>query len=280
MFEDQTNNPAGAPPANLPTEPDDMFAGVEGEEASAAPEQPNALDAGLLKKTAPAAPPRPSAPAPTPAPRIQTTASTPPMEEAQTAYTMREPILGKIILFIVLAAVLGGLGYGAWWVYNNLYKGGALGNMIPAGTEQPATTPPTNTEPAAAPTTTEGLPETTETATTSNVTSDMNNDSILFGEQIDSDKDGLDDIREKELGTDPNNADTDKDGLKDGDEVIIWHTNPLNPDTDGDGYLDGEEVQNGYNPLGPGKLQILPSQTGSTSTGATSTNATGTNVNI
>ncbi|MBU0545761.1 hypothetical protein KKA13_00710 [Patescibacteria group bacterium] len=268
MFEDQ-NNPAGTPPTNLPMEPDDMFADLESPEASAGlPEQPNALEAGMLKK---AAPPRPSAPTPTPAPRVQPTAPAT-TEPAPMSYTMREPIVGKIILFVVLAVVLGGLGFGAWWVYNNIYKGGGLQNLLPNGTQQSVPTPPTTTEPEPS---TEISPTTTETSTTTNVTTDMTNDSILFGEQLDTDRDGLDDIREKELGTDPENVDTDKDELKDGDEVIIWHTNPLNKDTDGDSFLDGEEVRNGYNPLGPGKLQILPPQTGSTST-----NATDTNVNI
>jgi len=71
---------------------------------------------------------------------------------------------------------------------------------------------------------------------------------------IDSDKDGLTDAEEKQLGTDPNQADTDGDQLSDYDEVKKWHTDPLKIDTDGDGYPDGEEVQGGYNPLGTGKL--------------------------
>lgn len=49
---------------------------------------------------------------------------------------------------------------------------------------------------------------------------------VLAAEVVDTDKDGLRDELELQLGTDPNN-----------------------PDTDGDGYTDGEEVANGYNPL-------------------------------
>jgi len=49
-----------------------------------------------------------------------------------------------------------------------------------------------------------------------------------------------------ELGTDINNADTDGDGLTDGDEVNTYNTDPLNADTDGDGLSDGDEV-NSYN---------------------------------
>jgi len=70
---------------------------------------------------------------------------------------------------------------------------------------------------------------------------------------LDTDQDGLTDCREVELGTDPLKADTDGDGLSDGDEVLKYGTNPLNPDTDGDSYPDGVEALKGYNPRGPGK---------------------------
>lgn len=60
----------------------------------------------------------------------------------------------------------------------------------------------------------------------------------------DHDNDGLTKSEEEELGTDPNNPDTDGDGLMDGEEVNKYFTNPLNPDTDGDGLKDGEEVLN------------------------------------
>ena len=73
---------------------------------------------------------------------------------------------------------------------------------------------------------------------------------------LDSDGDGLTDEEEAFYGTDPFLADTDGDGLFDREEIFTWQTDPLNPDTDGDGYLDGEEVRQGYNPLGPGKLDF------------------------
>jgi eukaryotic-like serine/threonine-protein kinase len=88
----------------------------------------------------------------------------------------------------------------------------------------------------------------------------------------DSDNDGLSDYQEAILGTDPNNPDTDGDGLSDGDEVFIYGTDPrkrdtdgdflpdgdeifvygtdpTNPDTSGDGILDGVAVAQGLNPL-------------------------------
>ena len=50
--------------------------------------------------------------------------------------------------------------------------------------------------------------------------------------------------------SDPCNADTDNDGLDDGEENRLW-TDPTNPDTDGDGYSDFEEVAIGSDPLDP-----------------------------
>jgi hypothetical protein len=47
--------------------------------------------------------------------------------------------------------------------------------------------------------------------------------------------------------------DSDGDGLSDVAEAFLG-TDPLNPDTDGDGYSDKDEILNGYNPLGPGLL--------------------------
>ena len=78
----------------------------------------------------------------------------------------------------------------------------------------------------------------------------------------DTDGDGLPDDKEKELGTDPNKADTDDDGINDGDEVNGSKnpfdkdgkkvedgkpgapTDPTKADTDGDGTNDGAEVNN------------------------------------
>lgn len=68
---------------------------------------------------------------------------------------------------------------------------------------------------------------------------------------VDKDFDNLTDVEEKQYGTDPNNPDTDKDGLLDGDEVKIFKTNPLKADTDGDGVKDGTEIRSGTNPLDP-----------------------------
>lgn len=66
----------------------------------------------------------------------------------------------------------------------------------------------------------------------------------------DTDGDGVPDGMEVKLGTNPLDPDTDHDGLTDGQELALG-TNPLNPDTDGDGIPDGIEVRLGLNPLVP-----------------------------
>src|SRR3989339_170841 len=64
------------------------------------------------------------------------------------------------------------------------------------------------------------------------------------GESMDSDNDmdGLTKREEIKIGTDPNNPDSDGDGLKDGEEVKKYKTNPLDVDSDNDGLNDGDEV--------------------------------------
>jgi len=73
----------------------------------------------------------------------------------------------------------------------------------------------------------------------------------------DTDADGLMDGEEVyTYSTDPLKSDSDKDGLADGEEVLKYKTKPLVADTDGDGYSDGDEVKNNYNPLGSGRLIV------------------------
>lgn len=61
--------------------------------------------------------------------------------------------------------------------------------------------------------------------------------------QADTDGDGLNDGQEvNTTKTDPSNPDTDKDLLTDGDEVNIHKSDPTKADTDGDGLADGAEV--------------------------------------
>ena len=75
-------------------------------------------------------------------------------------------------------------------------------------------------------------------------------------ETLDVDHDGLPDfdprfpIDEERFGSDPNNPDTDGDGLNDLEEFCAGQfvgTDPNNPDTDGDGVPDGRDKYPRYN---------------------------------
>ena len=68
------------------------------------------------------------------------------------------------------------------------------------------------------------------------------NTSFTDPNDADSDDDGLTDAYELNTSsTDPNDADSDDDGLTDGYEEHTAGTNPNNPDTDGDSVADGVE---------------------------------------
>ena len=74
---------------------------------------------------------------------------------------------------------------------------------------------------------------------------------------LDADQDGLCDsvetntgtyVDENHTGTDPNDDDTDDDGLTDGEEVNTYGTNPMKADSDDDGYSDAVEIANSTDP--------------------------------
>lgn len=78
--------------------------------------------------------------------------------------------------------------------------------------------------------------------------SDTNENGIFDGEE-DADNDGLSNLTEVRLNTDPLKSDSDNDGISDFDEVETYYTNPLLADSDGDGIIDGDEILLGLNPL-------------------------------
>jgi len=66
----------------------------------------------------------------------------------------------------------------------------------------------------------------------------------------DRDNDGITRCDEEKFGTDPENPDTDGEGLNDGDEIFIYQTNPLKADSDDDSLSDYDEIMKyGTNPL-------------------------------
>jgi Bacterial TSP3 repeat len=235
MFDDipQKNS---APPGNLPTEPVDMFAGIENShEVIPGTSGPTAVDAGILKKKLPTSSVR-SLPAG--------------MNELAGGYAVRGPILGKVFMVLIILVIASGAGYGAWRLYSYLNSGD--NTVVP--TDDNAVVAPDTQTPAIQTPEVSNATDTSAGTTVTPATTSTGAGEVLSGEPIDTDRDGLDDVREEELGTNMTNPDTDSDGLTDGDEVLIWKTDPKNPDTDGDSYLDGDEVRHGYNPLGSGKL--------------------------
>ncbi|MEM6773753.1 MAG: thrombospondin type 3 repeat-containing protein [Pseudomonadota bacterium] len=82
---------------------------------------------------------------------------------------------------------------------------------------------------------------------------------LLGAAPRDDDNDGLDAFEEEERGTNPELADSDGDGLSDGDEVNVHGTSPLLADSDGDGIDDDAELAGGSDPLvfdEPAPLQL------------------------
>lgn len=73
--------------------------------------------------------------------------------------------------------------------------------------------------------------------------------SVLTGPTADPDSDGLNNEDEHSFGTNPASADSDGDGLTDGDELDVFKTDPRFADTDGDGMPDGWECENHLDPL-------------------------------
>lgn len=69
----------------------------------------------------------------------------------------------------------------------------------------------------------------------------------ICGDEADPDRDGLKNLEEFQNQTDPNNPDSDADGLSDGDEFHIFDSNPLLVKTYSSGeYTDLDFVGGGY----------------------------------
>lgn len=271
MFDDQPINSGVQTPNNLPIgEPDDMFAGTEKNEDNLNQNSPfsvpesnpaplrSALDAGILRpkdNVFPEVKPVNNYERPvSEAPYV-------PNMDVREINTIKEPGTARgIMIAVVVVLIVAFLGAIGWWFYKNfvVYEDLPVDDqnvdiVIPEGLsndEVDLVTEPAGYEQVV----------TDNQDSLSDIGKDIIDEEILFGEPIDKDADGLDDNRETDIGTDPNNWDSDNDSLSDGDEVIIWKTDPMNPDSDGDSYLDGAEVKSGYNPAGPGKIFEIPNE--------------------
>ncbi len=287
MFDDNQSKSLGQPPQNLPLgEPEDIFAGHE--PVSADPEPPalpvkveakenippiseTAISKGHLQpKPEPTLEAKPEQNLPirehnfaTPiaeAPPISSSSipplsppnTTPPIQKIPNEiYAVKEPKLGKLLFRVVAITIISLVILGVMWVVYSAVSG-------PSDEELANEEANTNIDDFFG-TENNNKQEQAPSTENSNKVKDID-DTILFGQPVDTDADGLDDNREKDLGTDPANWDTDDDQLSDGDEVIIWKTDPLNPDSDGDTFLDGAEIKSGYSPTGPGKIFEPPQE--------------------
>lgn len=208
-------------------EPEDVFAQTD----AAAPQMtPPTMSTSVPPVATPATPAASMASAPAPEP----------MKMAEPSE--KRPFPWKlVVLFVAIMAVVGLAFFLSMKILNSRTP---VTPAAPVDTTQPAAQAPAPT--AEVPAATPPVEQTTPAPTP------------VVDATLDSDKDGLTDAREVQLGTDPKNPDTDSDGLFDKEEVDVYHTNPLNSDTDGDGFKDGAEVKNGYNPNGSGKLLQVP----------------------
>lgn len=158
----------------------------------------------------------------------------------------------------------------------------ATPTATPTRTPNPTATPTATATRTAAPTATL-TPTATRTvtptptvtpapSTTPTATSSPRPTATPTGFELDTDRDGLSDAREAQLGTSPTNKDTDGDGIEDGVEVATgtdplsaaspavrtdsdgdglpnqFDSSPNNADADGDRYTDGYEVATGSDP--------------------------------
>lgn len=242
MFDDINVNSPGQAPKNLPiSEPDDIFASTD---TPPDVNQTSAVSVGKLQpKVESPKPLEPSISELSGEPKVQTMP-----EELSNLNRVKSPSLAKnmMILAIVLIGV-GVLAGGSWLVYTMFVKPaeGPGEFVLPEDLEG---------------TQKETGQKAEEKTQPGNVQEAQIDDSVLFGEQTDTDADNLTNNKEAELGTNPNNWDSDGDGVSDGDEVLVWKSDPLNRDTDGDTFWDGAEIKNGYNPVGPGKIFDIPKQ--------------------
>ena len=140
------------------------------------------------------------------------------------------PRLPRWVVTLVPIALIVGAAL-AFMTYTNIQNTNATATAIAQATTNKAAADAAATETAAAVQT---------VAAHQTATADWN--------KADPDNDRLSNQRELELGTDPDDADSDDDGLSDGDEVLRHRTNPLNDDSDNDGMSDGEEIDQSLNP--------------------------------
>ncbi len=155
-------------------------------------------------------------------------------EPAPNSAPIRMPRMGmnkKILLIPAVLIVLAILGAAVWF-------------FVLKKDEAPVVTDPIVTEPE---------PTVTPDVTTpgdwlaryfqSETCTEIN----ICGDKADPDRDGMNNKEEFDTGTDPNNSDSDKEGIADGDEKFVFSSDPLVGRTYREGnYNDADFIKGGY----------------------------------
>lgn len=174
-----------------------------------------------------------------------------PVQSSTQEYKPKRPLQWKIILqvlaFLTAGALFAGAGYYGWgWWQGQQTQEALVDADNDAKTQEQVTPTPEPTEEEVV----EVVPTPDPNAGwfakyfgTSSCTV-----SEICGDEADPDKDGLKNLKEREVGTDPNNRDSDSDGLSDGDEVQIFGGSPLTARTSASAkYTDADDARGGYN---------------------------------
>lgn len=168
---------------------------------------------------------------------------------------LHEPTaIKRIMLAAVILVVLALIGAGVWYFVIREVKQAPVTPVVTTPEQQVPTPAATEPEPGTG-TVDVDVTQPIQPVPATTTPTTIPEPQPIVDVQTDSDKDGLTDAKESQLGTSSVSPDSDSDGLTDGAEVSIWGTDPLNKDSDGDTYPDGQEVLNGFNPKGDGKLR-------------------------
>ncbi len=188
-----------------------------------------------------------------------------PLDSAEAIEQPKSRRLLWIIIGLILISLFVGLGGYTWWIASQQNKSGSKppinstsaqsGADATSGTESSRSArsvavvfnDPTGPKPADIAKKDNGeiiTPEFLKQNFEANkVKDDKCQDDSICGKDVDSDKDGLKNIQEQAYRTDPNKADTDGDGVADGDEVNIYNTDPTKSDSTNSGYSDFSKIK-------------------------------------